>query len=177
MRSKRCLCLAQRYNLNILIGSTARYDRTCPRSWPSLLLAAIGLLLDVSPGVAQQTMSGPRIKALIVDGFSNHDWRKTTAFIASTLTETGMFAVDVTTTPEEPDDPGWVRWRPKFSDYAVVILNWNNVRHPEIRWPRPVEHAVESYVQGRGRSARLSFREQCILTLARIRPHDRTWLA
>ena len=150
MRSERGIRLAQRYNLNILAGSSARYDGTCPRSWPFLLLATIGLLLEAGPSAAQQTMHRPRIKTLIVDGFSNHDWRKTTAFIASTLAETGMFDIDVTTTPEEAGDPAWARWRPNFSDYGVVILNWNNIRHSEIRWPRPVELALEAYVQGGG---------------------------
>lgn len=150
MRSERCLHLAQRYNLNILVASTARYEGPCPRPWPFLLLAAFGLLLVAGPCAAQQTMPRPRIKTLIVDGFSNHDWRKTTAFIASTLAETGMFDIDVTTTPEEAGDPAWAQWRPNFSSYGVVILNWNNIRHSEIRWPRPVELALEAYVQGGG---------------------------
>ena len=92
----------------------------------------------------------PHINALIVDGFSNHDWRKTTAFIKETLEETGMFEAAVTTTPGKPDDPAWEQWRPQFSDYGVVILNWNNVRMPELRWPEAMERALEAYVDGGG---------------------------
>ena len=72
--------------------------------------------------MAQKAKIQPHIKALIVDGFSNHDWLKTTAFIKATLEEPGMFRVAVTTTPSEPNDPAWANWHPKFSDYGVVVL-------------------------------------------------------
>ena len=92
----------------------------------------------------------PTISALVVDGFSNHDWSKTTAFIKRTLLETGMFEVAVTTAPSDPADTDWEQWRPRFSDYGVVIINWNNIRRPELRWPEPVERALEAYVHGGG---------------------------
>ena len=92
----------------------------------------------------------PRVNALIVDGFSNHDWRKTTAFIASTLEETGIFSVDVTSTPSEPSAEDWGQWRPRFADYDVVILNWNNIRQTDLRWPQAVERELEAYVRGGG---------------------------
>ena len=92
----------------------------------------------------------PRVNALIVDGFSNHDWRKTTAFIASTLEETGIFSVDVTSTPSEPSAEDWGQWRPGFADYDVVILNWNNIRQTDLRWPQAVERELEAYVRGGG---------------------------
>ncbi len=98
----------------------------------------------------QESTAQPQIRALVVDGFSNHDWSKTTAFIQATLLETGMFEVSVTTTPGTPESPDWALWRPKFSDFDVVILNWNNIQEPELRWPRPVESALEEYVRGGG---------------------------
>ncbi len=100
--------------------------------------------------MAQKSTAQPQISALIVDGVSNHDWSKTTAFIEATLTEAGMFKVAVSTTPSEPDDPHWEQWRPEFSDYGVVVLNWNNIRQPELRWPQPVERALETYVRDGG---------------------------
>ena len=90
------------------------------------------------------------IRALIVDGFSNHDWRKTTAFIDRTLSNSGLFEVEVSTSPGEPGDPAWDDWRPRFSDYDVVVLSCNNINQPEIRWPREVEQALEAYVSGGG---------------------------
>ncbi len=100
--------------------------------------------------MAQKTTAQPQINALIVDGVSNHDWRKTTDFIKATLTGTGIFKVSVTTTPGEPDDPAWGQWRPQFSDYDVVVISWNNIGRPELRWPQPGERALEAYVRGGG---------------------------
>ncbi len=90
------------------------------------------------------------IKALIVDGFSNHDWRKTSAFIKSTLTQTGMFEVSISTSPGEAGDPRWEGWRPDFTDYDVVIQNSNNISQPGLRWPSRIEQDLETYVREGG---------------------------
>lgn len=115
-----------------------------------LPLLMFGLLIAAGSSSVQETNAKPKIKTLIVDGFSNHDWRKTTAFIEATLTEAGMFRVAVSTSPGEPDDPSWEQWRPKFSDYDLVVLNSNNIQRREIRWPRRVEQDLENYVRGGG---------------------------
>ena len=91
-----------------------------------------------------------RIRVLIVDGFSNHDGPKTTAFLKELLESTGRFAADVSTSPSRADDPGWSRWRPRFSDYPLVIQTANNIQQPELRWPREVERALEEHVSGGG---------------------------
>ena len=100
--------------------------------------------------VAAACADSRKSTVLIVDGFSNHDWRKTTAFIDATLSDTGLFDVAVSTSPSEADAPGWEEWRPAFSDYAVVVLNMNNIQQPEIRWPPQVEQDLEAYVNGGG---------------------------
>ncbi|MDA0207748.1 MAG: ThuA domain-containing protein, partial [Acidobacteria bacterium] len=97
-----------------------------------------------------QDVPQQKLRILVVDGFSNHDWRKTTAFIRTTLSETDLFEVAGSTSPGEPDAAGWAEWRPTFSDYDAVVLNMNNIQQPEIRWPREVELALESYVKGGG---------------------------
>jgi len=91
-----------------------------------------------------------KIRVLIVDGFSNHDWRKTTGFIEEVLEGSGRFDVDVSTSPETADAVGWEDWRPSFADYAVVIQNSNNIHDPEIRWPKEVEEDLEDFVLGGG---------------------------
>jgi type 1 glutamine amidotransferase len=108
------------------------------------------LVIITSPSLAQQPPAQPGIKTLIVDGFSNHDWRKTTAFIDATLTGTGMFEVAVATSPGEPESPDWEGWRPAFSEYDVVVLNCNNIQQRELRWPRRVERDLEAYVRDGG---------------------------
>ncbi|MDR3712728.1 MAG: ThuA domain-containing protein [Puia sp.] len=99
----------------------------------------------------------PPIKVLIVDGFSNHNWQRTTRMIREILERSGLFRVDVSTAPPTPAgigdrraDSAWAAWRPRFSDYDVVIQNTNNIQDTLLRWPRPVEAALEKYVRGGG---------------------------
>ncbi len=48
----------------------------------------------------------PRLRVLIVDGYSNHDWQLTTALIRGMLEPTGLFDVNVSTAPPTKDAPG-----------------------------------------------------------------------
>ncbi len=115
-----------------------------------LSLPMILLVIAAGLGAQRVATAQPKIGVLIVDGFSNHDWRKTSAFINATLSRSGMFQVSITTSPHEPEDPEWAQWRPAFSDYDVVILNSNNIHRPELRWPRTVEQDLEEYVRAGG---------------------------
>ena len=89
------------------------------------------------------------VHVLIVDGFSNHDWRQTTALIRGILEPTKLFDVSVTTAPPKKDSPGWDTWRPKFSDYDVVIQNCNDIGGGPA-WPRNVQAAFEEFVANGG---------------------------
>ncbi|MGB6198509.1 MAG: ThuA domain-containing protein [Candidatus Acidiferrales bacterium] len=87
---------------------------------------------------------------LIVDGYNNHDWQQTTAMIRAILAQqTGLFDVSVSTAPAKPGDPAWATWRPKFSDYDVVIQNCNDYQHPNV-WPEPVQKDFENFVRNGG---------------------------
>lgn len=90
-----------------------------------------------------------KIKVLIVDGFSNHDWQETTRVVLDILEETASFSVAVSTSPPTMESEGWDTWRPRFSDYDVVIQNCNNLGGGPT-WPREVEEDLESYVQKGG---------------------------
>ena len=90
------------------------------------------------------------VKVLIVDGFSNHDWKQTTAVVRRILEETQLFDVEVSTAPDSPDAPGWKTWRPPFGQYDVVIQNTNNIGKDALRWPAEVERALEDYVASGG---------------------------
>ncbi len=81
--------------------------------------------------------------ALIVDGQSNHRiWPTTTQYLKTYLEETDLFTVDVATTPPagEPLDS----FRPAFSDYDLVVSNYNG--EP---WPQRTMADFEAFV-GRG---------------------------
>ncbi len=88
------------------------------------------------------------IAVLIVDGFSNHDWKQTSAITKWILEKSGRFKVSVTTIPE--DSAEGALWQADFKSYAVVIQNTNNIQNPHLRWPRRMEQALEEYVKTGG---------------------------
>lgn len=89
------------------------------------------------------------IRVLIVDGFSNHDWKLTTALIRGIIEPTGEFYVDVSTAPPTKEAPEWQTWRPDFGGYDVVIQNCNDIKGGQ-QWPREVQAAFEQYVRSGG---------------------------
>jgi hypothetical protein len=105
-----------------------------------VVYAAVG-----SPAPAAQSP----VRVLIVDGLSNHDWKLTTALIRGILEPTGLFAVTVSTAPPTRDSPEWATWRPRFSDYDVVVQTYNNLGGGA-PWPRPVEEDFERFVRDGG---------------------------
>jgi len=94
--------------------------------------------------------SSVKIEVLIVDGFSNHDWKQTTNVVKTILEESGLFSVSLSTSPSEPEDKAWKSWKPAFKNFSVVILNSNNIHNKEIRWPENVEKRLEDYVKSGG---------------------------
>ena len=89
-----------------------------------------------------------RSKVIIVDGFSNHDWKQTSAVIKWLLEGTGRFEVDVTTIPL--DSVAWALWNPDFEPYDVVIQNTNNIYKPALKWPEQAQKKLEEYVKEGG---------------------------
>jgi type 1 glutamine amidotransferase len=91
-----------------------------------------------------------KIDVLIVDGFSNHDWKQTTYVVKTILEESDLFQVTVSTSPSVPEDGNWKSWNPKFKKFDIVMLNCNNIHNKEIRWPKKVQKGLESYVSSGG---------------------------
>ena len=97
-----------------------------------------------------------RIAVLIIDGVNNHDWESTTAAIRATLEQTGRFAVDVSTSPgRNAPREDWEVWRPAFSDYAVVVSNFNSdcerdEGNCEPYWSADLRADFEAFVRERG---------------------------
>ncbi|WP_347840846.1 ThuA domain-containing protein [uncultured Draconibacterium sp.] len=104
------------------------------------------ILLIFIPQIICACTGNNKNTVLIVDGFSNHNWKQTTQVVTSILEESGLFHVSVSTSPSEPDDGGWSLWNPDFKAYDVVLLNCNNIHNKEIRWPEDVEKKLEKYV-------------------------------
>lgn len=107
-----------------------------------LALSLIALCLAAMPLQAAE-----KLKALILDGQNNHDWKSCQPLLKATLEESGRFTVDVSSSPAAktgtPDQ--WQAWRPKFTDYAVVVSNYNGQD-----WPAEVKTDFVNYVKNGG---------------------------
>lgn len=84
------------------------------------------------------------IKALIVDGQNNHRvWPETTQLMKKYLEDSGLFEVDVATSPAKGKDMSG--FKPDFAKYDVVISNYNGDM-----WPDATQKAFESFVKDGG---------------------------
>jgi type 1 glutamine amidotransferase len=84
----------------------------------------------------------PMLKALIIDGQNNHNWQATTPLLKKHLEDSGLFMVDVSTTPPSGDLSGF---KPDFGAYNVVVSNYNGAE-----WPEETERAFEKYMREGG---------------------------
>ena len=130
---------------------------------PLIFVAALSLQLT-SDVIAQD-----KVKVLIIDGQNNHTaWPKTTVMMKQYLEETDRFSVDVQRTQftwkggnllkefplgdgktyedlkKPKSDPDF---KPKFSDYHVVI---NNFGYNAAPWPDETNKALEDFISGGG---------------------------
>lgn len=93
--------------------------------------------------LAAVTAAAPPYKALIVDGQNGHDWKSTTPVLKQILEETGLFTVDVATSPPKGEDMS--NFKPDFAAYDVVVSNYQG--DP---WPEQTKQALVDYVRGGG---------------------------
>ena len=106
-----------------------------------LSAALVGAMFSATAAPAAEP-----VRVLIVDGQNNHNWKGTTPILKDFLVKSGRFTVDVATTPPgRAPKEAWESFRPKFSDYAAVLSNYNGEA-----WPEPVQRDLEAYVSGGG---------------------------
>ena len=108
-------------------------------------LLAIGcflLLWNCSP--ARSPDAGP-LKALIVNGQCNrsHNWKVSSPILKQLLEQTGLFNVDIATSPPAGGD--MENFRPDFATYNVVVLDYEGDS-----WPEQTENAFVKYVKSGG---------------------------
>src|ERR1700722_12394646 len=87
-----------------------------------------------------QAFAAPHIHALIIDGQNNHNWKVTTPVLQKILEQTGLFQVDVLTTPPKGGD--FSGFHPEFAKYQVVISNYNDFSGGTV-WPPDVQSAFD----------------------------------
>lgn len=102
-------------------------------------LLAFVLLATFTTGLP----AAEKLKALIVDGQNNHNWKSTSPVLRQILENSGRFAVDVATSPGKGQDLSG--FRPKFAAYDVVVLNYNG----EL-WPEETRNDFVEYVKNGG---------------------------
>jgi len=84
------------------------------------------------------------LRALIVDGQNNHRiWPETTTLMKKYLEDSGLFEVDVATSPGKGED--MTGFKPEFAKYDVVISNYNGDL-----WSEATRKAFEDFVKGGG---------------------------
>ncbi len=84
------------------------------------------------------------MKVMLIDGQNNHkNMFDGSKFMKQVLEETGLFKVDIVTTPPAGGDMS--AFRPDFSGYDVVLSNYNGDS-----WPEPAKLALEQFVAGGG---------------------------
>jgi type 1 glutamine amidotransferase len=86
------------------------------------------------------------VSVLVVSGQNNHDWKATTPFMKGILDRNSHFQTTVSTTPTNGAPAAeWDAWRPKFSDYQCVLLDYNGQM-----WPEQVKKDFVEYVRNGG---------------------------
>jgi len=99
--------------------------------------------------------AGPPLKALIVTGQSNHNWRLSTPIVMQILEQTGLFNVDIAISPDEGGNGyDMEKFTPDFAAYDVVVLNYIGED-----WSEPTKKAFVEYV--RSGSGVVAFHSAC----------------
>src|SRR5688572_21981934 len=94
-------------------------------------------------GCIVTTACGAPMKALIVDGQNNHDWKATTPVLKKILENSGRFQVEVATAPTNKD--AMATFRPNFSAHKVIVSNYNGDL-----WSKETQDSFVQYVKGGG---------------------------
>ena len=103
----------------------------------------------IPAGPARDVLQGLPVRVLIVDGYSNHDWRRTTELVRGILAPTGLFQVSVSTVPTNTRDAAYADWRPAFTHFDVVIQNCNSLGGGP-GWPAAARADFEQFVRAGG---------------------------
>ena len=80
-------------------------------------------MILAGPGLVCAADAPAPLRALIIDGQNNHNWKGTTPVLKKIVEDSGLFHVEVATSPAsgKPMDD----FKPDFAKYQVVILNYN----------------------------------------------------
>lgn len=86
---------------------------------------------------------GAKLKAMVLTGQNNHGWEVLSAHYKEILDETGLFEVDVVTSPPKNGDIN--EFNPDFSNYDVIVIEYNGVP-----WSKKTQESFETYMKDGG---------------------------
>jgi uncharacterized protein len=85
------------------------------------------------------------LRVMLLTGQSSryHDWTKSSPLVKTYLEQTGLFTVDVVTTPPHGGD--MAAFKPDFKPYAAVVVVYEGDE-----WPAETKQAFVAYMKGGG---------------------------
>jgi HEAT repeat protein/type 1 glutamine amidotransferase len=113
--------------------------------WAKVLVVSMVIVLCfglVAEVLAQQRTTVP-LNALIVNGQNKHGWKTISPVLQQILEQTGLFKVDIATSPPEGGD--MQNFKPNFAAYDVVVLDYTG--DP---WPEQTRTVFVKYVKSGG---------------------------
>lgn len=111
--------------------------------WLVVRAVALSCLLGVFTVFAYGEDRSELLQAMVLTGQSNHGWRFSSAHYKRSLEATGLFEVDLLTSP--PSGADMSAFDPQFSAYDVIVLDFNGDD-----WPQHVQVAFERYMANGG---------------------------
>ncbi len=101
----------------------------------------------VFASVPQAPRAAAPIRVMLLDGANNHDWKATSPVIRKILDEAAIF----TTTRVTVDNADLNTFKPDWSQYDVVVLNYNTgIGGDAPEWLPETKRSFERYVSGGG---------------------------
>lgn len=100
---------------------------------------------------------GHKPKVLFVSGANHHNWLVQDPYLINILKWSKIFeSVEYMIMPAASDDASWAAWRPKWTDYDVVVHNLDLFHGNFGRdWPDQVKKDFEAYMKNGGGMASL----------------------
>ncbi len=105
-----------------------------------LVCLSVGMFSPIS------SLAAEPIRVMIIGGQNNHNWALSTPYMKELLDRKPHFQATICNSPErDADSSEWDAWEPKFSDYDVVLLDYNGQM-----WPERIREDFVRYVRQGG---------------------------
>ena len=108
-----------------------------------VVMLACGLLSGLNIQTLIASPAIPALKALVVTGQHNHNWKTSSQILKQILENIGLFEVDIATSP--PSGGDMENFNPDFASYQLVVLDYNGDS-----WSTLTQRAFVDYVKDGG---------------------------